>query len=178
MSLYKPDNIWWIDLTTASGERIRQSADTSNKLQAQQLHDHLKAASWRVERLGERREHTWDDAAAKWLDETSHKRTHHDDVLKLRWLKQYLGRQIADECDARRRGGDRGAQAVPRQCRDRQPPSGSHPRDPVTATICTCRSMTWLSRSWSTSAASIRSMSSLTRESRSAGPTPAAGGPP
>jgi integrase len=94
MSLYKRDNIWWIDFTTASGERIRQSSDTSNKLQAQQLHDHLKAASWRVERLGERREYTWDDAAAMWLDETSHKRTHHDDVLKLRWLKQYLGGKL------------------------------------------------------------------------------------
>jgi hypothetical protein len=90
MSLYKRDNTWWIDFTTVSGERIRCSADTSSKLEAQEFHDRLKAASWRVERLGERRQYTWDDAAAKWLDETSHKRTHHDDELKLRWLKQYL----------------------------------------------------------------------------------------
>jgi integrase len=90
MSLYKRDNTWWIDFTTASGERIRCSADTSSKLEAQELHDRLKVASWRVERLGERRQYTWDNAAAKWLDETSHKRTHHDDVLKLRWLAQYL----------------------------------------------------------------------------------------
>jgi hypothetical protein len=44
-----------------------------------------------VERLGELRRYTWDEAVAKWLEETSHKRTHHDDVLKLRWLKTYLG---------------------------------------------------------------------------------------
>lgn len=94
MSLYKRDNIWWIDFTTASGERIRQSADTSNKLEAQELHDRLKAASWRVKRLGEREQYTWDDAAAKWLEETSHKRPHHDDVLKLRWLDQYLGGKL------------------------------------------------------------------------------------
>jgi integrase len=94
MSLYKRDNMWWIDFTTASGERVRRSADTSNKLDAQELHDRLKADSWRVERLGERRQYTWDEAAAKWLEETSHKRTHHDDVLKLRWLKQHLGGKL------------------------------------------------------------------------------------
>jgi integrase len=94
MSLYKRDNTWWIDFTTVSRERIRCSADTGNKLEAQEFHDRLKAASWRVERLGERRQYTWDDAAAKWLDETSHKRTHHDDELKLRWLKQYLGGKL------------------------------------------------------------------------------------
>jgi hypothetical protein len=49
MSLYKRDNMWWIDFTTASGERIRRSADTSNKLEAQELHDRLKAESWRVD---------------------------------------------------------------------------------------------------------------------------------
>ncbi|HEX9173093.1 MAG TPA: site-specific integrase [Telluria sp.] len=97
MSLYKRDNTWWIDFTTVSGDRIRCSTDTSNKLEAQEFHDRLKAASWRVERLGERRQYTWDDAAAKWLDETSHKRTHHDDVLKLRWLAQYLeGKLLTD----------------------------------------------------------------------------------
>lgn len=90
MSLYKRDDTWWIDFTTASGERIRRSADTSNKLEAQELHDRLKADTWRQERLGERRQYTWDEASAKWLEETSHKRTHHDDVLKLRWLAQFL----------------------------------------------------------------------------------------
>lgn len=47
-----------------------------------------------MERLGERRQYTWDEAAAKWLEETSHKRTHHDDILKLRWLNQYLGGKL------------------------------------------------------------------------------------
>jgi len=58
MSLYKRDNIWRIDFTTASGARIRQSADTGNKLEAQELHDRLKVQSWRVERLGDRRQYT------------------------------------------------------------------------------------------------------------------------
>jgi hypothetical protein len=59
-----------------------------------------------VERLGERRQYTWDEAAAKWLEETSHKRTHHDDVLKLRCLKQYLGGKLRHRavCRADKKG--------------------------------------------------------------------------
>jgi len=50
-----------------------------------------------VEQLGERRRYRWEQAAAKWLEETSHKRTHHDDVLKLRWLEQHLGGKLLTE---------------------------------------------------------------------------------
>jgi integrase len=96
MSLYKRDNTWWIDFTTPTGERVRCSSNTGNRKEAQQLHDRLRAESWRVQRLGEKPRYTWDDAACKWLDETQHKRTHHDDVLKLRWLARFLGgRQLA-----------------------------------------------------------------------------------
>ena len=65
------------------------AALVTNKLEAQQLHDKLKTASWRVERLGKRL-HTWTDAT----DETSPKRTDHNDVLKLRWLAQFLGSKL------------------------------------------------------------------------------------
>lgn len=97
MSLYKRGSTWWIDFATPSGERVRRSADTSNKAQAQELHDQLKAASWRVEVLGGRPRHTWDDAGCKWLMETQHKRTHRDDMMKLAWLQQFLrGLVLAD----------------------------------------------------------------------------------
>ena len=41
MSLYKRRSTWWIDFTTPSGERIRHAADTSNKVDAQELHARL-----------------------------------------------------------------------------------------------------------------------------------------
>ena len=96
MSLYKRGSTWWIDFTTPSGERVRRSAETESKAEAKELHDKLKAESWRVQKLGERPKYTWDDAGCQWLIATEHKRTHQDDILKLRWLQQFLrGRELA-----------------------------------------------------------------------------------
>jgi integrase len=97
MSLYKRGSTWWIDFTTPSGERFRRSSETSNKVEAQELHDRLKAEHWRVQKLGERRRYTWDEAASKWLQETAHKRTRHEDVLKLAWLRQFVQSRILAE---------------------------------------------------------------------------------
>lgn len=97
MSLIKRGTTWWVDFTTPAGERIRRSAGTSNKTQAQEFHDHLKMESWRVEKLGDRPEYSWDDAGHKWLLETSHKKTHREDAKKLVWLQQFFrGRKLAE----------------------------------------------------------------------------------
>lgn len=97
MSLIKRGNTWWVDFTTPAGERIRRSAGTSNKIQAQELHDKLKAETWRVEKLGDKRKYLWDDAGRQWLIETSHKKTHLEDARKLVWLQQFLrGRVLAE----------------------------------------------------------------------------------
>lgn len=90
MSLYKRGNTWWIGFTAPSGERVRCSAGTANKTQAQELHDKLKTEAWRVQKLGEKPTYTWDDAGAKFLLETAHKADHEQDRKKLRWLQQYL----------------------------------------------------------------------------------------
>jgi integrase len=66
-------------------------------MEAQELHDRLKADHWRVQKLGERPRHTWNEAAAKWLHETAHKRTHREDVVKLNWLWQFLGNRVLAE---------------------------------------------------------------------------------
>lgn len=96
MALYKRGNTWWINFVTPSGERIRRSARTGEKAEAQELHDQLKAECWRIQALGGRPAYTWDDAGYKWLRETSHKRTHADDIAKLAWLQQFLrGRVLA-----------------------------------------------------------------------------------
>jgi len=90
MSLFKRSNRWWIDFTTASGERVRCSTRTEDRAQAQEYHDKLKAESWRVAQLGEKPERTWDEAALRWIAETAHKRSHHLDLLKIEWLQQYF----------------------------------------------------------------------------------------
>lgn len=40
---------------------------------------------------------TWDDAATLWIQETKHKRTHDDDLAKLKWLKSHLGSRSLDD---------------------------------------------------------------------------------
>lgn len=96
MALYKRGTTWWIDFATPAGKRVRRSTQTCSKLEAQELHDRLKAEYWRVQQLRERPAYTWDDAGYKWLQDTAHKRTHAGDIAKLAWLQQFLrGRVLA-----------------------------------------------------------------------------------
>ncbi|BBE50951.1 Tyrosine recombinase XerC [Ferriphaselus amnicola] len=99
MSLKKRGNTWYIDFVAPSGERVRCSAGTTDKTQAQELHDKLKAESWRVDKLGEKPAYTWDDAAYKFLMETTHKATHKDDKSRLRWIQPYLTGKVLRDID-------------------------------------------------------------------------------
>lgn len=96
MSLRKRGTVWWINFTTPNGERVRRSAETEVKAQAQELHDRLKAEAWRIEKLGFRPCRTWNDAVVRWLKETTHKATHEHDKAKLRWLDQHLNGKPLD----------------------------------------------------------------------------------
>ena len=97
MSLIKRSTVWWIDFTTPSGKRIRCSARTEDKKEAQELHDKLKAESWRVDKIGEKPKRSWDEAALKWLEETSHKKTHLKDVSHIAWLQQSFRGKLLSE---------------------------------------------------------------------------------
>ncbi len=90
MSLRKRGAIWWIDFATPSGERVRRSTETANKVQAQELHDKLRSEVWRQQRLGDRPRRIWQDAAVRWLREQAHKASLDDDKEKLRWLDRHL----------------------------------------------------------------------------------------
>ncbi len=91
MSLYKRGKTWWIRFTAPNGERVRTSAGTEDRIQAQEYHDRLRAKYWEVQKLGEKPERTWQEAAVRWLKETNHKASHGRDKEILRWLNPYLG---------------------------------------------------------------------------------------
>lgn len=91
------NKIWWIDFTTQSGNRIRQSSGTEIKQEAQNLHDQLKAQAWREDKLGAKPRHTWNDAVVRWLTEQSHKKSIETDKVHLRWLDQHLNGIKLDE---------------------------------------------------------------------------------
>lgn len=74
MSLRKRGSTWWVDITTAGGQRIRESARTADRKAAQEYHDRLKNETWRVERLGDKPQRTWDEAALRFLQEVEGKR--------------------------------------------------------------------------------------------------------
>jgi integrase len=90
MGIRKRGSVWWIFFTTPSGERVRRSAETEDKAQAQELHDKLKNEVWRVSKLGDRPQRTWNDAVVRWLTEQSHKASLESDRIHLRWLDKHL----------------------------------------------------------------------------------------
>lgn len=90
MSLFKRGKTWWIRFTAPGGERIRCSAATEDKTQAQEFHDKLKAEAWRVSKVGEKPKYTWDEAAYKWLMETEHKASHKQDAQQIAWIQQFF----------------------------------------------------------------------------------------
>lgn len=94
--LRKRGKIWWIDFITPNGQRIRRSTQTSNKTQAQEFHDKLKADLWRQVQLGDKPKYRWDDAGLRWLEEKSHKASLVTDEILLTWLQPHLGGKLLD----------------------------------------------------------------------------------
>ena len=91
MSLYKRGNTWHVRVTAPNGARIRESAGTEDKRQAQEYHDLLKVELWRVHKLGEKPKRTWQEAVVRWLEEKDYKADKYKDAIKFRWLDRFLG---------------------------------------------------------------------------------------
>lgn len=95
MTLYKRKDSphYWVKFSPIKGEikPFYKSTETAIKRDAQKYHDKLQAERWELDKLGVKPRHTWDQAAAKFLEETSYKRTHEWDKSMLRWFQPYLG---------------------------------------------------------------------------------------
>lgn len=77
--------IYQIDFYTPSGERFSRSAKTSNRKDAQELHDQLKAGFWRQEKLGEQPAYCWGQAVSLFLADRQNLRSLDDikDILSV-----------------------------------------------------------------------------------------------
>lgn len=98
MSLYKrkDSSVWWLKIRH-NGQVVQRSTGTEDKLKAQEYHDRLKAELWEQQRLGVKPRRSWQEAVLRWMTETADKRTHRQDVAKLKWLHTFLGRLYLDE---------------------------------------------------------------------------------
>ncbi len=85
---------WWIKIQH-NGQTIYRSTGTPDKKKAQQYHDKLKSSLWEQDKLGAKPKYKWEEAVIKWVGETKHKATQHDDLAHLRWIDIYLrGRSL------------------------------------------------------------------------------------
>ena len=91
MPIYKRNNVWYIDISTESGSRIRQSAGTKNQQEAQRLHDKLKHELWQQAKVGEMPKRFWEEAALRWLHEKKDKKSIQSDIVRLRGLSVFNG---------------------------------------------------------------------------------------
>lgn len=96
MSITLRGGVWHCHFFTPNGKRVRKSLGTTDKKQAQELHDRLKSEAWRVEELGDLPQRSFEEACIRWLDEKEHKRSLDDDKVKIEFfLQHFAGRDIA-----------------------------------------------------------------------------------
>lgn len=100
MSLFKRSTspYWYYRLYPPKGGRpIQGSTGTTDKKQAQEYHDRLKADLWNQARLGQKPRYTWNDAVLRFVSERENVSSLETIKIHLRWLDPYLnGVALAD----------------------------------------------------------------------------------
>ncbi len=82
---------WWIATTLPNGQRIRQSAGTRDRSEAEALLAKLKVEAYREANFGVKPEHSWQEAVVRYLSGKQHLRSFKDVQRICRRLDPYLG---------------------------------------------------------------------------------------
>lgn len=102
MSLFRRGDVWYGSYTTPGGKRIKESLGTTDRKQAQELHDQRKAELWRIEKLGDFPNVTFDEACMRWLEEKAHKKSLDADKGRMGfWLLHFEGILLKDITEAK-----------------------------------------------------------------------------
>ncbi|AYN25720.1 site-specific integrase [Buttiauxella sp. 3AFRM03] len=97
MSIFRRGEVWYASYTAPDGSRIRQSLGTTDKRQASELHDRLKAEAWRVSRLGEVADISFEAACVRWIEEKAHKKSLNADKSRIKfWLQYFAGMNLSE----------------------------------------------------------------------------------
>jgi len=82
---------WWIATTLPNGRRVRQSAGTEDRSEAEALLAKLKLEAYREENFGVKRPRSWQEAVVRYLSGKGHLRSFGDVRRICRRLHPYLG---------------------------------------------------------------------------------------
>lgn len=100
----KKSGVYFVDFYAPSGERVRSSARTPDRKEAQEYHDRLKAQCWRQSMLGEQPEHTFEEGAVRFLRAHEGEKDYAAKVRHIQhWNERFAGRALrsltADEIE-------------------------------------------------------------------------------
>ncbi|EOW9031065.1 tyrosine-type recombinase/integrase [Cronobacter malonaticus] len=102
MSLFRRGEIWYASYSLPGGKRIKESLGTADKRQAQELHDRRKSELWRVDRLGDFPDVTFEEACLRWLEEKADKKSLDTDKGRMGfWLEHFEGMKLKDITEAK-----------------------------------------------------------------------------
>lgn len=101
MPLKRDENgVWYADLYAGPPgrrRRVRRSARTTDRREAQEFYDRIRADLWRQDQLGERPRHSWREAVVSYMTGREARSSYSQDVQRLRWLDPHLGDLMLDE---------------------------------------------------------------------------------
>jgi integrase len=93
----RPDSgFWWINATLPNGQRIRQSAGTENREDAEALLAKLKLDAYRGHHFGIKPQRAWQEAVVRYLELKRRLRSFADVQRMLRLMDPYLGKLMLD----------------------------------------------------------------------------------
>jgi integrase len=94
----RPDSgFWWINTTLPNGQRIRQSAGTESREDAEALLAKLKLDAYRGHHFGIKPQRSWQEAVIRYLELKRGLRSISDVQRVLRFLDPYLGNAMLDQ---------------------------------------------------------------------------------
>lgn len=87
----KPSGIYYADIVTASGQRIRPSSRTRDEAAAKEWYAKLVDEHWRQKALREKPRRTWNEAAEAYMEEKEGTPSYDQNITRIARLDPYLG---------------------------------------------------------------------------------------
>ncbi|AKJ41751.1 integrase [Pragia fontium] len=102
MSIFRRGKTYYASYSLPGGKRIKESLGTEDKREAQELHDKRKSELWRIDKLGDFPDVTFDEACLRWLEEKAEKKSLDDDKSRMGfWLLHFEGVKLREITEAK-----------------------------------------------------------------------------